>query len=159
MPLAISSLFLLFLLPPGRRAAASIDKASIANGDPSIGETDPLLVPGENSVSEAPSTAHGHGRTRYADHYEYVDSILSGLHKAWGTAKKELRQFTQNFTRIPIVRFSYATMLVQALGKKQSHILLQYVSKRFGTTIAQVSFRTKYNYTYSTSILLFILIA
>jgi len=133
MPLAMASLFLVFLLPPGKRAVASIKKVDITNGETTVEEIGSLLDPG---AFDAPSIAQR--RMSYDRDDEHEDSE-SRLQKSWNTAKKELRQFGRIFTKVPIVRYSYAAMLVQALGKQQLHILLQYVSKRFGTTIAQVS--------------------
>jgi hypothetical protein len=45
------------------------------------------------------------------------------------------------FKRFPIVRFSAAALLVVALGKQSLHVLLQYTSKRFGVSIAEVTLR------------------
>ena len=55
--------------------------------------------------------------------------------KIWTDAKR----FTKIFREFPVVRYSYAALLVTTLGKQALHILLQYVSKRFGVSVAQVS--------------------
>jgi hypothetical protein len=133
MPFAMTSLVLVFLLPPGRRAAVSVNKAELADAVSSIEETDGLLVPEEADIADIV-----HQSSTSAGDEEAKNTLLAKLKSAWKTSKVELRQFARIFTTLPIVRFSYAAMLVHALGKQQLHILLQYVSKRFGTTIAQV---------------------
>lgn len=47
--------------------------------------------------------------------------------------------FTKLFKNLPVVRYSFAALLVTTLGKQALHILLQYVSKRFGLSVAHVS--------------------
>jgi hypothetical protein len=37
-----------------------------------------------------------------------------------------------------VIQYGYAASLIITLGKQSLHILLQYVSKRFGVTIAEV---------------------
>ncbi len=56
---------------------------------------------------------------------------------------EDIRQRLQGFWRMlveyRIVQYAYAASLVITLGKQALHILLQYTSKRFGVTIAEVS--------------------
>ncbi|KAA6412999.1 MAG: hypothetical protein FRX48_02742 [Lasallia pustulata] len=56
--------------------------------------------------------------------------------KMWADAK----HFSKIFKEFPVVRYSYAALLVTTLGKQALHILLQYVSKRFNVSVAQAGF-------------------
>lgn len=47
--------------------------------------------------------------------------------------------FTKMFKEFKVVQYSFAALLVTTLGKQALHVLLQYVSKRFGISVAQVS--------------------
>jgi len=57
------------------------------------------------------------------------------------TLKNELAQFWKLFTQYRVVQYANAAALVVTLGKQALHILLQYVSKRFGVKIAEVCAR------------------
>lgn len=136
IPLALASIPLLFLLPPGARTNKDLLQnmrgydatASRTHGLPHPEETQRLLPEDLSHTSVDPTAP------------EYASWPRSSVQ-----ALKEMRSgfgdLFSLFKRFPIVRFSAAALLVVALGKQSLHVLLQYTSKRFGVSIAEVALR------------------
>ena len=64
---------------------------------------------------------------------------ISRLQTFCDKLRADVVAFTKMFKEFPVVQYSFAALLVTTLGKQALHVLLQYVSKRFGVSVAQVS--------------------
>lgn len=64
---------------------------------------------------------------------------ISKFHTFCDKLRADVVTFTKMFKEFPVVQYSFAALLVTTLGKQALHVLLQYVSKRFGVSVAQVS--------------------
>jgi len=60
----------------------------------------------------------------------------------------ELKRSWQLFWDYRIIQYGYAAALVVTLGKQALHILLQYISKRFGVSIAKVCISLSFSTTW-----------
>ncbi|CAO2655437.1 Nn.00g105010.m01.CDS01 [Neocucurbitaria sp. VM-36] len=59
------------------------------------------------------------------------------MKEAVATSRKELKRCWNLVVQWKVIQFGYAASLIITLGKQALHILLQYVSKRFGVSIAE----------------------
>jgi hypothetical protein len=122
---AIMQIPLVLCLPSGKQSDLTTRK--------DIPEQETLLNP-ESEIEGEGATLLNAGGTAiaYAPRKSSYQEVIT-------TIKEDTRRFVMMFTKHNIVIYAHAACLVITLGKQALHILLQYVSKRFGITLAQVS--------------------
>ena len=102
-------------------------------------ETDSLLRPHSAMSRISGISGESFGQKSIAisiDRDHSKDNFSRLCNAAW----VDMKQFWALFIKFPIVKYAYAASLVVTLGKQALHILLQYTSKRFGITIAEVGY-------------------
>ena len=124
-PIAFLQIPLILCLPSGKRAIS----------------TDRKDTPEQEALLESELDAEGEDAALtttigVAIAYTPKKSSYQELVK---TIKEDTKSFFMMFWQHSIVRYAYTACLVITLGKQALHILLQYVSKRFHITLAQVS--------------------
>ena len=137
VPLACLSIPLAFLLPARSANAYTERENSPAQEDLSdrrdtsyeSEETEPLLK------SDPDNTGDSSGY----DSRLAVERMPWTMHLNSKGIRQRLHEFWRMLVEYRIVQYAYAASLVITLGKQALHILLQYTSKRFGVTIAEVS--------------------
>jgi MFS family permease len=148
IPLALLSIPLALLLPSGTRSIPlskpSLSNVRHPNGDSISNQEDGPPEEHQNLLSsgdteDPPASLNNQESASIAGSSPWVWSKQGNVQHFFKTIRSEFKQSIKIFTQYPIVRFSYAAFLVVTLGKQALHILLQYVSKRFGVTIAEVS--------------------
>ncbi|KAL2869468.1 major facilitator superfamily domain-containing protein [Aspergillus lucknowensis] len=127
-PLALLSLPLTLFLPSRGLHPDSQPTDGIQSPAP---ETEPLLDPSSNDQPENSPPPKDPSNPPFAP---------IRFASLFGSLRTKFVQFYSLFRQFRIVQYAYAAMLVTTLGKQALHILLQYVSKRFGVTIAQAAF-------------------
>ena len=135
--LACLSIPLAFLLP-GRSANASTERAESPaeedlddHTDASYGseEIEPLLT----------STPKNTGNSSDRDSRPAKKLMPWTMHSTSKDVRQRLQGFWRMLVEYRIVQYAYAASLVIMLGEQALHVLLQYTSKRFGITIAEIS--------------------
>ena len=119
--ISLLSIPLALLLPPGARDGNRHKRrlSDTVSSTESSEETENLL---SNSTSLLPTPI----------------SRTHNLKEIIATARLEFKRCFDLFVGWKIIQYGYAAALVVTLGKQALHILLQYVSKRFGVSIAKV---------------------
>jgi hypothetical protein len=120
-PIAILSIPLALLLPPGGREGRYVKSRTTeyCAASQSPAETEGLL------------NSEGHNRHGVRAHHGSLKAVFS-------EAKSELSRSWHLTVGYRVIQYGYAASLVVTLGKQALHILLQYVSKRFDVSIAEV---------------------
>jgi len=126
IPVAIFQIPLVLCLPAGKQSHTT-------NKQPDTAEQDPLLVP------EPALEGEGEALLNVRRTINMSKARTASRKELWKTIKEDSRRFFMMFRSHNIVIYAHATCLVITLGKQALHILLQYVSKRFGITLAQVN--------------------
>jgi hypothetical protein len=143
IPIALTSIPLTMFLPGGSRTASpnKIKDPLVADGErhstesASPGEQERLLVPDHEGFEDSASI-EAYSQSTNAPVSKGTLVYLRSLFKA---SQKHLQKFGEIFARYQIVKFAWVAQLVSKLGKQVFHILPQYLSKRFGISIAEVS--------------------
>lgn len=123
-PISTISLPLAFALPPTRNSEKE-HKRRFSD------EMEPLRQPDERDELLSGSHVVSMTVTSAASKAQAFRELLAG-------SFQEFLRCWRIFTEWKVIQYGYAAALVVTLGKQILHILLQYVSKRFGVTIAEV---------------------
>lgn len=127
--ISILSIPLALSLPPGGRNGRSHKRrlSDRAETPETPDETEGLL--GDDTASRNATKSRGHD-----------------MKKAIATFRKECKRCWDLFVGWKVIKYGYAAALVVTLGKQALHILLQYVSRRFDVSIAEVRDSNPYIY-------------
>lgn len=134
LPVSFLSIPLALLLPTGSRNNPRQKAKRLDNENPHARseEAEGLLNAHTNGDElETPEGVHQPPLQPIITRHRSLKSVLT-------TGQQELKRFWKLFTAYRIVQYGYAACLVVTLGKQALHILLQYVSKRFNVSIAEV---------------------
>jgi len=124
-PVAILQIPLILCLPSGKQA--------ISTGQNNTPERETLLEPElEAEREDVALTTSIEAAIAYEPKKSFYQELVKNI-------KEDTKSFVVMFWQHSTVRYAYTACLVITLGKQALHILLQYVSKRFHITLAQVS--------------------
>lgn len=139
-PLAILSIPLTLYLPGASKPSPSKPPNYTSNDstfhDSTRGdsETDPLLASTFRYSPDSDTETADSLRSKWGS-LRTQSRMRQCLDSLWAKAN----EFYSIFASVRMAWYAYGSMLVVTLGKQSLHILMQYVSKRFGMTIAEVS--------------------
>jgi MFS family permease len=130
-PMAMLSVPLALLLPPRSRPSSYRKRKLSDNGTSGtqVDETEGLL----NRYAETNGPAD-----RESERLPGISDGKTSLKDALARALLEAKKSWRLVLDYRVIQYGYAASLIITLGKQSLHILLQYVSKRFGVTIAEV---------------------